>query len=182
MLTILLLTEQERTSLGLPLTAMRPVVTRARHLQTPSITSVRWRQLLDAGERIWLFSPSKGVAKHAAVARYLRAGRKGACRIDGYKIQAREPWYRTRLPARVDGFLSGMSKKLPFLVMKEMPQLSATNTLYVVRFRSTVDSATKFAVGTSLLSSQMRRELARARASTLMDCSNLSRPNWEPFG
>jgi len=163
-----LLTEKERIGLRLPRSAVRPVVTRARHLQTASITAAKWKQLLVAGERVWLFSPTTTVAKMTSVASYLRAGRAGACNIEGHKIQAREPWYRTRLPTRVDGFISGMSKKLPFLVMNGMRNLSATNTLYVIRFRPGVDSATRFAVGTTLLSSQIRRELA-ARARVYAD-------------
>jgi hypothetical protein len=159
-----LLTEQERKAFGLPVAAMRPVITRARHLRSAFLTAAQWRKLLDAGERVWLFSPPASLVKHAAVAAYLRAGRSGACRVNGYKIQARKPWCRTRLPEQIDGFLSGMSKKLPFLAVKQMPSLSATNTLYVVRFRATVDPPTKFAIGTSLLTSQMRRELgSRAR-------------------
>lgn len=156
-----LLTEAERLGLGLPQIAVRPVLSRSRHLTSAVITQEGWKSLRDAGERVWLFRPSDAVLRHPAVAQYLQKGKSGACNITGYKLSSRDPWHRTPLPGRVDGFLSGMSKRLPFLVLRGMEHLTATNTLYVVRFKNARKPEDRAAVGIALLTSAVRREFAR---------------------
>jgi hypothetical protein len=156
-----LLTEAERRDLGLPQAAVRPVLSRSRHLTSAVITQAEWASLRDAGERIWMFRPSGPVLRHPAVDRYLQQGQSGACDVKGYKVRSRVPWHHTPLPGRVDGFLSGMSKRLPFLVLREMEHLTATNTLYIVQFRNTREPEERAAVGIALLTSAVRRELAR---------------------
>jgi len=163
-----LLTEQQRNGLGLPKAALRPVLTRCRHLRSAFLTHEEWQKLLDSGERVWLFSPAGAILQHDAVRRYLRAGLRGNCEIGHYKIQARDPWYQTPIPSRADAFLSGMSKRLPFLVMREMSGLTATNTLYVVRFKKPIDIEARSALGISLLTSRVRKDLA-ARARIYAD-------------
>jgi hypothetical protein len=104
--------------------------------------------------------------KHAAVRRYLRLAKAGKCNLDGYKLKRRTPWYRVPLPTNVDGFLSGMSKNLPFLVMRGMRGLTATNTLYVVRFRKGFRTPNaRIAVALVLLSSAARHELEKCARS-----------------
>ena len=56
-----LLTEYQRIRTDLPLTALRQVVSKARHLQGASITKSVWQKLKDQGERVWLFQPSKSI-------------------------------------------------------------------------------------------------------------------------
>ncbi|NJL27303.1 MAG: hypothetical protein HC897_05120 [Thermoanaerobaculia bacterium] len=159
-----LLNEARRQELGLPRAALRPVLTRCRQLRVGFVTHQEWQTLRDSGERVWLFSPPDQLLEHEAVRRYLTDGLDGLCQVDRYKIQSRDPWYRTPTPMRIDAFLSGMSKRLPFLVFSEMPRLSATNTLYVARFKQRVTSDTQLAVGIALLTSRVRDELAsRAR-------------------
>ena len=54
---------------------------------------------------------------------------------------------------------------MPFLVLREMKGLSASNTLYVVRFISKTTRLEKAALGLLLLTSVVRKELSRrARA------------------
>lgn len=160
-----LMTEDQRRAFGLPRAALRPVLTRCRHLRRAIFTQQEWQDLLEAGERVWLFSPAGSALEHDAVRRYLEEGKeRKKCHTDRYKIKAREPWYQTPVPTRIDGFLSGMSKRLPFLVLREIPRLSATNTLYVARFKRPADLQKRLAVGIALLSSQVRKDLAvRAR-------------------
>jgi hypothetical protein len=105
--------------------------------------------------------PDKGALKHAAVKKYLKAGEQGACNRGAFKVRSRKPWHQTPLPTRVDGILSGMSKRLPFLVVRGMKGLSATNTLYVVSFKSAPRAIDRAALGIALLTSAVRRELAR---------------------
>jgi hypothetical protein len=54
-----------------------------------------------------------------------------------------------------------MSKRLPFLALREMQGLTASNTLYVIRFKKRVTAAEKATAGLLLLTSSVRKELAR---------------------
>jgi adenine-specific DNA-methyltransferase len=156
-----LLSESERKELNLPLSAVRPVLSRCKQLVSAVIDGRQWRQLRDGGERIWLFRPGKAARKQAAVKTYLWHGARGECNMSAFKIASRPEWHQTRLPRRVDGFLSGMSKRLPFLVLQAMPGLTATNTLYVVRFRHAASASERAGLGVTLLTSEVRRELRR---------------------
>jgi adenine-specific DNA-methyltransferase len=130
-----LLTEQERRKRGLPRDSVKPVVTHAHHLRAASMGSRQWRSLRDSGERVWLFRPSSARARASRIRSYLELSlEKGGCNRSAYKVKSRKPWYRTPLPDRVDGFISGMSRRGPWVCLKAMMGLSATNTLYVVRY------------------------------------------------
>jgi adenine-specific DNA-methyltransferase len=155
-----LLTEQERLALSLPRSAVRPAVSRSRHLTAAFMTQQEWESLRDRGERVWLFRPPDATLSHPAVDRYLQRGKAGTCNVDGFKVRSRDPWHRTPLPGRIDGFLSGMSKQLPFLSICSMDRLIATNTLYVVRFKRAREARDQAAIGLALLTSKVRRELA----------------------
>lgn len=153
-----LLTEVERRKLNLPIAALRPVVSRARHLQAAWITKKYWLALMESGERVWLFDPSPATLSHPAVRAYRLFGQRGGCNLDSHKISHRDPWYRTPLPNRVDGFISGMSQFGPWLSFRDTPRLSATNTLYVVAFKSDDDNY-RAALALALLSSETRKQL-----------------------
>lgn len=161
-----LLTEAERLEHGLPRSAVRPVVTRSRHLVAARLTESSWRRLLAKGERVWLFAPGTAAIKHVAVKRYLRLAKAGKCNLNGYKLRRRTPWYRVPLPTNVDGFLSGMSKGSPFLVLRSMRGLTATNTLYVVSFKQGFRSPNaRVAIALALLTSAAKRELEKCARS-----------------
>ena len=156
-----LLTNAERLSRGLPSAACVPVLTRAAHLQTAYISAKSWQLLRDQGHRVWLFRPSKKQSALAPVRRYLRYGaERGGCRKKGYKIQLRSTWYQTRMPESVHGFMSGMSTGGPWLAISKMPELSASNTLYTVRFKSASTFTERAAIGVGLMTSHVRSMLA----------------------
>lgn len=166
-----LLTEDERVARGLPRSAVTPVLSRSKHLASAVIGKREWAALRNEGGRVWLFRPSKDSLRHRAVKRYLRHGRQGGCELGAYKVSSRTPWHRTPLPGRVDGFLSGMSRRLPFLALRKMRGLTATNTLYVVRFRKRTTAAERATLGIILLSSAVREDLvdqARVYADGLL--------------
>lgn len=155
-----LLTEQDRVSRGLPVRSLRPVISKARHLVSSEISKKEWSRLRNAGERVWLFSPGGRALNHPAVRAYLSLPpSKGGCRKRRFKVQNRKPWFRTPLPGKCDGFLSGMSPSGPWICLQAMSRLSATNTLYVVRFKGGISGGMRFAVALSLLSSQSRDAL-----------------------
>ncbi len=156
-----LLSEEERKEWGIPQSALRPALTRCRHLVSAAISHSDWAKLRDRHARVWMFWPTKSALQHHAVKAYLKHGQEGGCNVSAYKIANRDPWYRTPIPTRVDAFMSGMSKRLPFLVLRQMPRLTASNTLYVVRFKCRATAAEKATLGLLLLTSSVRKELAR---------------------
>jgi adenine-specific DNA-methyltransferase len=155
-----LLTESERLKHGLPTKCLRTVVSKARHLVAAELTRAHWDALRASGERVWLFDPPPSVISHPAVRAYLELPpQSDGCRRDRYKISGRSPWYRTPLPKFVDGFLSGMTQLRPWICLRSMPRLTATNTLYSLRFHGRMTQDEKAAWGLSLLTSHARRLL-----------------------
>jgi adenine-specific DNA-methyltransferase len=154
------LTEERRASLGLPRAAVIPVLSRSRHLTGAVIDRRSWDDLLRRGERVWLLRPTGEVLSLPSVAAYLaRPLECDGCNRDGYKIKNRTPWYLTPLPERVDGFMSGMSRNGPWISLRHMQSLNATNTLYVVRFKEKLDICSKSAICLSMLTTRVREEL-----------------------
>ena len=150
-------TEDRRLHLGLPEQALRPVVSRARHLTHGHIGSEEWGHLRASGERVWLFHPSDDVLAHPCVRAYLDlAETEGGCRRGAYKVRHRRPWYRARIPSEPHGFMSGMTSAGPWIALNRLPGLLATNTLYQVRFRAAVSRSERSAVALSLLTSAGR--------------------------
>jgi len=156
-----LMNEERRVKLGIPISALTPVVSKAKHLQASSLTREKWRALKAEGARIWLLNPTDRMAQDANVKRYLRLDeRDGGCRRDAYKVSIRTPWFRTPMPSIPDAFLSGMSAHGPWLCINEAQRVNATNTLYVVRFldRSRINW---YMWALALLSSEVRRQIRR---------------------
>ncbi len=153
-----LLTETERCKKELPLSSLRPVLTKARHLTGAEITKQSWTILRKTNERVWLFYPGPRVLRHPSVQRYLELDvAQGGCRRERYKVKIRAPWYLTPLPRRIDGFISGMSGFGPWVSLKNMKGLTATNTLYTVHFKKTQTPAQKAAWALSFLTSYTRQ-------------------------
>jgi adenine-specific DNA-methyltransferase len=156
-----LMTEQERRSRRLPVRCLRPVLSKARHLVGTQTSLREWSRLRKSGERVWLFSPTKACVKLRSVRAYLRlAPSKGGCRRDRYKVKQRSPWYRIELPRSVDGFLSGMSSVGPWISFRAFRGITATNTLYTVRFRKGLGSEEKAAWALSLLTTQAQHAMS----------------------
>jgi adenine-specific DNA-methyltransferase len=131
------ISESRRRDLDIPLRAVKPVVTRARQIRSAEIDLELFEALRDADERVWLFDPPKTLLRHPSVRRYLQLSEEdGGCHRQRYKVSIRHPWYHTRLPHTPDAFLSGMSSDGLWLSFNETPKLNATNTLYVVHFKS----------------------------------------------
>ncbi|HEY3383761.1 MAG TPA: hypothetical protein VGK32_18515 [Vicinamibacterales bacterium] len=156
-----LLTENEREAREIPKGALVPVVCRAHHLTSGKVSEEDWNLLRDAGEKAWLFRPTTSDSHLPAVKAYLGLRRNnGGCNRSAYKVRSREPWYQTPMPDVVDAFISGMSSWGPWLVFREMPGLSATNTLYVVRFAGAFSMDERAAWAMWLLTTDARRLLA----------------------
>jgi hypothetical protein len=153
--------EEKRRALELPKSAFIPVVSKAKHLQHSSLSQKEWSNLKASGQRIWLFSPPVRATKHPMVKHYMElADDAGGCNRNAYKVTIREPWYRTPMPKAPDAFVSGMSQHGPWLSINEMDSLNATNTLYVVTFRSRNRKAW-YRWALALLSSTAQRQIRR---------------------
>lgn len=155
-----LMSNEQRRSLGIPLAACRPVLSRARHLVSHTIDASAWRSLRDSNERVFLFAPPERLKQHPAVAAHLKWGKSGGCSIKNHKVAIRSPWYRVQVPHPFDGFLSGMSGTGPWIAFNGMTRLTATNTLYGVNFLKSANIEERFSVALSLLSSEAREQLA----------------------
>src|SRR5439155_6403135 len=125
-----------RKAIGLPVGALRPAVTRARDLRRSEIGPKDWEELRDMGRRVWLFRPPKRHESSDKVSAYMQLEtEQGGCHRDAYKVSSRSVWHRVELPLKPDGFLSGMSRNGPWIMLNRFDMLTATNTLYAVRFR-----------------------------------------------
>jgi adenine-specific DNA-methyltransferase len=153
-----LLTESQRLEHDLPTSALRPVVSKARHLVASQIAKVIWDRLRRADERVWLFSPDVHAQRNRAVRAYLSHGEK-VCNLDGYKLRNRDHWYEVPGIRFGVGFMSGMTSAGPWLSLRSMRGLAATNTLYVITANEmmTIDEQAAWAL--SLLSSETRRQV-----------------------
>lgn len=155
-----LLNDERRIELGLPITSLRPVVSRAKHLSTSKITAQRWARLKSEGERVWLFHPPPSLENHAAVKSYISKGKdSGECHVGNQKVASRSPWFRTKLPEQIDGFLSGMSRFGPWVCFRGMKSLTATNTLYVVKFNGVKSEEERSALALTLMTTRAAEQL-----------------------
>jgi adenine-specific DNA-methyltransferase len=147
-----LLNEVRRMELGLGSEDVRPVLTRAKHLDGPDIGMARWNKLRDEGERVWLFWPRRRPGRRPeAVEKYLSEGKR-LKRHTRQKTRDRETWYLTRMNPEADGFMSGMTSVGPWLCLNRAKRLTATNTLYTIHFKGSRPLREKAAWALSLLS------------------------------
>ena len=157
-----LITEARRTELDLPLTAVRPILTKARHIIASEIGQAVWKRLLANGQRVWLFAPGENDLQDPIVLAYLeKEEQHGGCNREALKVRNRHPWYLVDIPRRFDGFLSGMSHNFSWVALNRMRNLTASNTLYGIRFRHPMSVDEQSAWCLSLLSS--RTEESRAQ-------------------
>ena len=157
-----LLNEKQRLTLDLPCSAVQPVLSKARHIIGAEIDEDAWSELREAGERVWLFSPTEADLSHAAVRAYLDLPEEeGGCRREAMKIRDRDPWYRVPIPEPFDGFLTGMSLARPWVALNRKPGLTVSNTLYGVRFPTVTSLDEQAAWCLSMLSSTTSESRAR---------------------
>jgi hypothetical protein len=154
------LTESDRIRNQLPISCLRPIVSRARHLRWATLSAAQWGMLRIGGEKVWLFRPTECTQMLPVVQRYLALEHElGGCARDRFKIQNRVPWYLTPLPSPVHGFLSGMSKRGPRISFACMRGLSATNTLYVVSFKCNLSPGMRRNIALQLLGNKVIDQL-----------------------
>lgn len=157
-----LLNETRRRTLGIPRSAVRPILSKARHIVAAEIDQAAWAELLAADKAVWLFAPSDTDMSDFAVRAYLDIPEEdGGCRRSALKVRERDPWYRVPIPKSFDGFMTGMSQSIPWVALNRMPGLTASNTLYGVCFRSAWSIDERAAWCLSMLSSTTAESRAR---------------------
>jgi hypothetical protein len=161
--TYFVMNDEQRRELELPTSAFRRDLTRAKHLSAHVITSATWQSLREQGERVWLFYPDGNALKHPAVTKYLRWGKSSGCKLTNHKVAIRSPWFHVLLPEPFDGFMSGMSSRGPFIAMRQMEGLTATNTLYGVKFLQRTSHESRCALALGLLTSHAHEQLSRVQ-------------------
>ncbi|MEQ8853914.1 N-6 DNA methylase [Gimesia sp.] len=158
------LNEEQRKQLRLPKKCLVPIVSRSRHIRLPAHDLQSWQHECDSGEKVWLFRPDPSCANMKSVRSYLDLSEgEGGCHKERFKIRNREPWYATPLPEHPDFFLTGMSGLGLWMCLNEHPQLNATNTLYMGTFREPLNRREKFAWALALLTSQVQKQIVRAK-------------------
>ena len=154
------LTEQQRIEARLPLSAVVPLVGRARHIAVADVPRSHWEQLKRDGADVWLFRPSTVAQRSKYVEAYIRSI-EPAKRY--FKVTARRDWTRPEVPHRPHGFLTGMSMHGPWIALSRCSGLVATNTLYTVRFKSARTIADRAAIALGLLTTIVRKQLPDAQ-------------------
>lgn len=155
-----LLKESRRKELQLPVTAVIPILSKAKHLVSSQISSAQWERLRDDDQRVWLFNPPPQTMTNRFVQSYLEFGRDGGCRLENHKVAIRKPWFRFSISEFGDAFVSGMSTRLPLLSFRMMPRLAATNTLYIASFADPLlEQRYRVGIAMSLLSSAVREQM-----------------------
>lgn len=155
-----LMNESRRRELSLPRAAMRPILSKSKHLEESEVTQEVWSELRDADERVWIFRPPPRLVGHSAVSAYLeKEVDAGGCNKEAKHVARRKKWYRTDMPENVHGFISGMSSIGPWVALNQMKGLNASNTLYTVTFDRSLSLSDRYAVALAMLSTESRRQL-----------------------
>ncbi|HWO25840.1 MAG TPA: hypothetical protein VNO30_44200 [Kofleriaceae bacterium] len=158
-----LMNEERRKELGLPTDAFVPILSRACHLEAAEVTHDHWKRLRDAGDRVWLFRPPERLLKDRAVRSYLKLPKEdGGCDRTALQVRRREPtWFRVKLPQRPDGFVTGMGRFGPWIALNRDPDLTATNTLYAIRFNERLTVAEQSAWALMLFTEKVQQQMER---------------------
>jgi adenine-specific DNA-methyltransferase len=152
-----LMSEAQRVERNLPIESVVPVISHASDLSGPLMTKATWDHIRTQGSRCWMFRPTSTEAEN--VEAYLgRSVDQGGCRRTGW-VTKRDPWYRVELPVDVHGFVSGMTRFGPRLVLNDDPSITATNTLYIARFLKAKSRESRAAWSIAILSTEAQEQL-----------------------
>ena len=152
-----LMSEAERVERRLPIDSVLPVISHSTDLSEPLMTRAAWDRIRERGGRCWMFRPSNIHAEN--VTAYLeRTMDRGGCRRTGW-VTKRETWYLVDLPVDVHGFVSGMTRLGPRLVLNEDASITASNTLYIARFLKAKSREARAAWSIAILSREAQEQL-----------------------
>jgi len=105
-----------------------------RHLQGTTFSAANWEELLDSGERVWLFRPTADDESPGRVA-YTKLGESLGVNL-AYKCQIRTPWWRPPQVSAPDLFFTYMSHNYPRLISNGA-KVTFVNSMHGIRLRDT---------------------------------------------
>ena len=159
-----LLTESQRCHRKLPIGCCKPILTRSHHLTAGETSDAHWMRLKDQGERVWIFAPPQELRNHPSVEAYINLPQsEGGCNKSALWVNKRHPWFEVKLPEKVDGYLSGMARTGPWICVDSSHSLTASNTLYTIKFHKPISRNMKYAWCLSMLTSYTYNELVKSR-------------------
>lgn len=127
------LSEETRQKFGLSKRHVQPISPPGtRHLPGTSFTQTDWERLRNAGEQVWVLSPSAN-ARSTGLSAYVRYGEELGVH-DAYKCQIRDPWWRPPVVPPPDLFFTYMSHRFPRLIANQAGA-SILNSMHGVRLR-----------------------------------------------
>lgn len=114
-----------------------------KHLKGLSFSMPAWKELRDAGERVWLFCPSPHDDTDARRA-YTAAGEKNRVN-EAYKCTIRTPWWRPPIVPPPDLFFTYMSHRYPRLIANTA-KTTFVNSMHGLRLRADLSKAARAAL------------------------------------
>jgi adenine-specific DNA-methyltransferase len=145
-----LLTEEERTALGLSLEDVTPTVSRARHVEGITITYEDLRRLGRDGQKTWLLTPrriqDRGTPARKRLAKITKYQRRSTCWFN-----KRNPWWRVDTGPNCDGVFTYMNERGPRLALTD-DEMICTNTLHRVVFNPMISEADRLAAALTFIS------------------------------
>jgi adenine-specific DNA-methyltransferase len=146
-----LLSEEERTALGLSLEDVTPIVSRARHVEGVILTDEDLLRLARDGQKTWLLTPrsidDRGTPARKRLAKITKYQRRSTCWLN-----KRNPWWRVETGPNCDAVFTYMNEREPRLGLSD-GKIICTNTLHRVVFNSTVSDADRLVAALTFISS-----------------------------
>jgi len=148
--SVFLLTEQERTALGVSLEDVTLTVSRARHVEGLTIGRGDLVDLARSGQKTWLLTPRslerRGSPTRKRLAQITKHQRRSICWMN-----KRRPWWRIETGPNCDGIFTYMNQRGPRLALAK-EKIVCTNTLHRVVFHTLISEADKVAAALTFIS------------------------------
>ncbi len=147
---VFLLTEEERSALGISLEDVTLTVSRARHVEGIMITREDLIRLSRDGQKTWLLTPStiedRGSPARKRLATITKHQRRSTCWMN-----KRNPWWRIETGPNCHGVFTYMNEHGPRLALTAA-KIVCTNTLHRVVFSPKVSEIDKVVASLTFIS------------------------------
>jgi adenine-specific DNA-methyltransferase len=148
--SVFLLTEKERTALGISLEDVTLTASRARHVEGIMITREDLIRLARAGQKTWLLTPrtieGRGTPVRKRLATITKYQRRSTCWMN-----KRSPWWLIETGSNCHGVFTYMNQRGPRLALTTA-KMVCTNTLHRVVFSPTVSEVDKIVASLTFVS------------------------------
>jgi adenine-specific DNA methylase len=145
-----LLNEEDRRAMEIPLSDVRPVVSRARHVPGLHIDAAEVLTQAHAGQKTWLLAPqhieTRGTGARRQLAKISKSRRR-----ETLWFHKRSPWWRVQIGEPCHAIFTYMNDHGPKLVLTS-GDLHCTNTLHRIRFKDGVSISQRMAAALTMVS------------------------------